>query len=155
MGSPTELLIITGMSGAGRSTAAKALEDLGWYVVDNLPPQLIGELADLTSGAEPAVHRIAVAVDVRGRSFFSELSQAIENASKAGLNAFSEVLMQEYPVERRSIAIRERIVLPLVIIQHFALQRINENKNPDLNEIYNKLVIRTVYGIVNAGRNLA
>jgi RNase adapter protein RapZ len=82
---PTELLIITGMSGAGRSTAAKALEDLGWYVVDNLPPQLIGELADLTSGAEPAVRRIAVAVDVRGRSFFSELAQAVENAGKSGL----------------------------------------------------------------------
>jgi phosphoenolpyruvate carboxylase len=67
----------------------------------------------------------------------------------------SEVLMQEYPVERRSIAIRERIVLPLVIIQHYALQCLNKNEHPELNDIYNKLVIRTVYGIVNAGRNLA
>jgi phosphoenolpyruvate carboxylase len=67
----------------------------------------------------------------------------------------SEVLMQEYPVERKSIAIRERIVLPLVIIQHYALQCLNKNEHPELNDIYNKLVIRTVYGIVNAGRNLA
>lgn len=67
----------------------------------------------------------------------------------------SDVLMQEYPIERKSIAIRERIVLPLVIIQHYALQCINEHKNDELNDIYNKLVIRTVYGIVNAGRNLA
>jgi phosphoenolpyruvate carboxylase len=66
-----------------------------------------------------------------------------------------DVLMGEYPVERRSIAIRERIVLPLVIIQHYALQCLNKNEHPELNDVYNKLVIRTVYGIVNAGRNLA
>ena len=67
----------------------------------------------------------------------------------------SQVIMQEYPVEKRSIAVRERIVLPLVIVQHYALQCLNNNKNPELNDVYNKLVIRTVYGIVNAGRNLA
>ncbi|WP_183559105.1 phosphoenolpyruvate carboxylase [Mucilaginibacter sp. SP1R1] len=67
----------------------------------------------------------------------------------------SSVLMEEYPVERRSIAIREKIVLPLVIIQHYALQRLNNSDDSELTEIYDKLVIRTVYGIVNAGRNLA
>ncbi|MEO6150342.1 MAG: phosphoenolpyruvate carboxylase, partial [Mucilaginibacter sp.] len=67
----------------------------------------------------------------------------------------SEGLMQEYPVEGRSIAIREKIVLPLVIIQHYALQLLNNNTNPEMTDIYNKLIIRTVYGIVNAGRNLA
>jgi len=67
----------------------------------------------------------------------------------------SKVLMEEYPVERRSIAIRERIVLPLVMIQHYALQCLNNSTDEELNKIYNKLVIRTVYGIVNAGRNLA
>ena len=67
----------------------------------------------------------------------------------------NKILMQEYPVERRSIAIREKIVLPLVLIQHYALQCLNNNADPELTKIYNKLVIRTVYGIVNAGRNLA
>ncbi len=67
----------------------------------------------------------------------------------------TSVLMQEYPVERRSIAIREKIVLPLVIIQHYALQCLNNCNDEELIKIYNKLVIRTVYGIVNAGRNLA
>jgi phosphoenolpyruvate carboxylase len=67
----------------------------------------------------------------------------------------TEVLMQDSPVDRRSIAIREKIVLPLVIIQHFALQCLNNNTDKDLTEVYDKLVIRTVYGIVNAGRNLA
>jgi len=64
-------------------------------------------------------------------------------------------LMDEFPVERRSIGIRERIVQPLVIIQHYALQCLNsDNCNEALIETYDKLVIRTVYGIVNAGRNL-
>jgi phosphoenolpyruvate carboxylase len=65
------------------------------------------------------------------------------------------VLMEEFPVEKKSIAVRERIVLPLVIIQHYALQRLNKNDHPELTDNYKKLVIRTVYGIVNAGRNLA
>jgi len=67
----------------------------------------------------------------------------------------TNALMEEYPVERRSIAIREKIVLPLVIMQHYALQCLSKSNDEELNKIYNKLVIRTVYGIVNAGRNLA
>jgi phosphoenolpyruvate carboxylase len=67
----------------------------------------------------------------------------------------SESLMDEYPIEKRSIALRERIVLPLVIIQHYALHQLNHQPNNQFTDIYNKLVIRTVYGIVNAGRNSA
>jgi phosphoenolpyruvate carboxylase len=67
----------------------------------------------------------------------------------------TKVLMEEFPVDRRSIAIREKIVLPLVIVQHYALQCLNNTDDEELTGIYNKLVIRTVYGIVNAGRNLA
>lgn len=68
----------------------------------------------------------------------------------------TNALMEQYPVERMSIALRERIVLPLVIIQHYALQQLQKLKPEDPQvAIYNKLVIRTVYGIVNAGRNLA
>ncbi|RFZ84978.1 phosphoenolpyruvate carboxylase [Mucilaginibacter terrenus] len=65
------------------------------------------------------------------------------------------MLMEESPVERHSIALRERIVLPLVIVQHYALQCLNKEHDEELTSIYNKLIIRTVYGIVNAGRNLA
>ena len=62
--STKELLVVTGMSGAGRSTVAHALEDLGWYVVDNLPPALLPALAKQSSDGElPA---LAVVVDVRG-----------------------------------------------------------------------------------------
>ncbi|TWR31470.1 phosphoenolpyruvate carboxylase [Mucilaginibacter pallidiroseus] len=66
----------------------------------------------------------------------------------------SKVLMEEYPIESRSIAIREKIILPLVVIQHYALNQLDTVKDSELEGIYKKLVIRTVYGIINAGRNL-
>jgi UPF0042 nucleotide-binding protein len=68
-----ELLIVTGMSGAGRSTVGNSLEDLGWYVVDNLPPQMLGPIADLFTITKAPVPRLAVIIDVRGGEFFSEL----------------------------------------------------------------------------------
>ena len=64
-----EILIVTGMSGAGRTTAANALEDLGWYVVDNLPPQMLRPLLDLTGLAAGALPKIAAVVDVRAVSY--------------------------------------------------------------------------------------
>lgn len=63
-------------------------------------------------------------------------------------------LMQEYPVEKNSIALRERIMLPLVVLQHYALEKAKTAGDAELKSTYEKLVIRTVYGIVNAGRNL-
>ncbi len=92
----TELLMITGMSGAGRSTTIKALEDLGWYVVDNLPPSLLPSLVDLAratqldpgadADADPVVDigHLAVAVDVRGRRFFDQLDAALAAIKERG-----------------------------------------------------------------------
>ncbi len=74
-----ELLIVTGMSGAGRSTAANALEDLDWYVVDNLPPQMLRPLVDLAGRAGSTLPRIAAVVDVRGRGFFADLQDMIQS----------------------------------------------------------------------------
>jgi phosphoenolpyruvate carboxylase len=66
------------------------------------------------------------------------------------------VLMENYPVERRSIAVREKIILPLVLIQHYALKHLQETDHTEEEQqSYEKLAIRTVYGIVNAGRNSA
>lgn len=73
-----ELLIVTGLSGAGRSTVGNALEDLGWYVVDNLPPQMLGPIADLFTITKTPVPRLAVVADVRGGEFFSELEENIK-----------------------------------------------------------------------------
>jgi UPF0042 nucleotide-binding protein len=78
-----ELLILTGMSGAGRSTVAHSLEDLGWYVVDNLPPALLPALAKQSSDGElPA---LAVVVDVRGGKFFDDLNAALANLKNSGI----------------------------------------------------------------------
>jgi len=84
-GEPPELVVISGMSGAGRSTAAKVLEDLGWFVVDNLPPSLIPTMVDLAARTQGSVPRIAVVVDVRGRSFFEHLHEALEQMDSGGL----------------------------------------------------------------------
>ncbi len=70
-----ELLIVTGMSGAGRSTVGNALEDLGWYVVDNLPPQMLGPISDLFTLTKTNLPKLAVVIDVRGGEFFSELHE--------------------------------------------------------------------------------
>ncbi len=73
----TGFTIITGLSGAGRSEAAHCLEDLGYFVVDNLPPALLSKMAELTSRpGGPA--RVAIVVDARGGVFFGELSKALE-----------------------------------------------------------------------------
>jgi RNase adapter protein RapZ len=72
-----ELLVVTGMSGAGRSTVGNALEDLGWYVVDNLPPIMLGPITDLFTNTKTPVPRLAVIIDVRGGEFFTELEENI------------------------------------------------------------------------------
>ncbi|WP_345803380.1 RNase adapter RapZ [Microbacterium sp. AZCO] len=103
-----EILIVTGMSGAGRSTAADALEDLGWYVVDNLPPQMLKPLLDLTGLAAGALPRVAVVVDVRGRDLFSDLpevTRALRDARQhlrvLFLDASDEVLVRRFEAVRR------------------------------------------------------
>ena len=69
----SEVLVIAGMSGAGRTTAAHALEDHGWDVVENMPPALFGTLAELIARSPEAFPRLAIVVDVRSRSYFEEL----------------------------------------------------------------------------------
>ena len=66
-------IIITGLSGAGKSEAVRALEDLGFFCVDNLPPTLIPKFAELASQSEGKIDRIALVVDIRSREFFDKL----------------------------------------------------------------------------------
>ena len=79
------IIVVTGLSGAGRSTAAKCLEDLGYFVVDNLPPELIATMVDLGSRSHGAVTKIAVVMDVRSRAFSSDLRGVIEDLASRGL----------------------------------------------------------------------
>src|SRR5690349_12555648 len=95
------------MSGAGRSTAANALEDLGWYVVDNLPPQMLRPLLDLTELAAGVLPKVAVVVDVRGRDLFSDLPDAMRALRERRqirllfLDAADDVLVRRFEAVRR------------------------------------------------------
>jgi RNase adapter protein RapZ len=82
--SAPDIVIVTGMSGAGRSTAAKSLEDLGWFVVDNLPPALLPTMLDLADRASLA--GIAAIVDVRSRAFSTDLKSAISSLGARGVS---------------------------------------------------------------------
>jgi UPF0042 nucleotide-binding protein len=82
--SAPDIVIITGMSGAGRSTAAKSLEDLGWFVVDNLPPALLPTMLDLADRA--SLPGIAAIVDVRSRAFSTDLKSAISSLGARGVS---------------------------------------------------------------------
>ncbi|HET8589166.1 MAG TPA: RNase adapter RapZ [Nakamurella sp.] len=104
-----EVAVISGLSGAGRSTAAKCLEDLGWFVVDNLPPELIATMVDLGARSRGAVTRIAVVLDVRSRAFTADLAAVIKDLDARGyrprvlyLDASDAALIRRYEANRRA-----------------------------------------------------
>ena len=103
-----EVLLITGMSGAGRSHAADSVEDMGWYVVDNLPPKLLVPLVDMMTSSGSSVHKLAAVIDVRSRSYFDDLSAVLAHLDDLGvktrilfLDASNEVLIKRYESVRR------------------------------------------------------
>ncbi|MFC4126950.1 RNase adapter RapZ [Nocardia rhizosphaerae] len=105
---PVEVVIVTGLSGAGRGTAARVLEDLGWYVTDNLPPELIGRMIELGAAAQPPIRRLALVMDVRSRFFTGDLSGVTEQLRVAGirtrvlyLEASDDVLIRRFGFARR------------------------------------------------------
>ncbi len=101
----SEVVVVTGMSGAGRSTVAHAMEDLGWYVVDNLPPALLSNLCEM---AAKTVTNMAVVIDVRGRQFFDDLNVALSEIGERGIarrilfvDAADDVLIRRFESTRR------------------------------------------------------
>ena len=109
-----ELLVVTGMSGAGRSTAADALEDHGWYVVENLPPQMLGTLAELVSHAPQSIPKLAVVVDVRSKALFTDIRTALKTLEASGvmfrvlfLDANDDVLVRRFEQGRRPHPLQE------------------------------------------------
>lgn len=104
-----EVAVVTGLSGAGRSTAAKVLEDLGWFVVDNLPPELISTVVDLGAQSRAGLTKIAVVMDVRSRRFTGDLAAVIRQLDAKGLRprvlfleASDALLIRRFEQVRRS-----------------------------------------------------
>lgn len=102
-----DVIIVTGMSGAGRTTAGDVLEDRGWYVVDNLPPSMIVELMELTAD-DPQRQKVAAVVDVRSRDFTTELAQALASLTERGwrprvvfVDSSDEALVRRFDAVRR------------------------------------------------------
>ena len=93
MNEDVKLLIITGMSGAGKSQAIQSMEDLGFFCVDNLPPILIPKFAELCLQSEGKINKIALVVDIRGGEFFNDLFEALEEVKNLGI--YFEILFLE------------------------------------------------------------
>ncbi len=104
-----DVVLVTGLSGAGRGTAAKVLEDLGWYVADNLPPELIARMVDLGLAAGSRITRLAVVMDVRSRGFTGDLDMVRHDLASRRitprvlfLDASDDILVRRYENNRRS-----------------------------------------------------
>ena len=104
-----DVVLVTGLSGAGRGTAAKVLEDLGWYVADNLPPELIARMVDLGLAAGSRITQLAVVMDVRSRGFTGDLDWVRKDLATRNitprvlfLEASDDILVRRYEQNRRS-----------------------------------------------------
>ena len=106
----TKLVVITGMSGAGKSVAIQSFEDLGYYCVDNLPPTLLPKFLELMKDSKNNIHKVALVMDLRGREFFDSLFESLDTLSEEDwikehilfLDAKDEQLVSRYKETRRS-----------------------------------------------------
>ena len=102
-----EFIIVTGVSGSGKSSAANVLEDIGFFCIDNMPPQLIPKFAELC-GENSSIKKVAIVVDIRGGELFLQLWENVENMRKQGINvkvlfiyADRDVIKRRYKETRR------------------------------------------------------
>src|SRR5690625_1323711 len=106
----TKLLIITGMSGAGKTVAVRSFEDLGYYCVDNLPPTLLPKFLELMKDSTNNIQKVALVMDLRGREFFDSLFEALDTLDREEwieehiifFDAKDETLVSRYKETRRS-----------------------------------------------------
>lgn len=104
-----EVKIITGLSGAGKSTVLKSLEDMGYYCIDNLPPALMGQFVSMCQSMAEPIEEVAIGIDVRGRHFFDELEPQLQslkalfpNCQVVFLDASDKVLIDRFKETRRT-----------------------------------------------------
>ncbi len=103
-----EVLLVTGMSGAGRTRAAASLEDMGWYVIDNLPPRMLIPLVDMMTSSGSHIHKLAAVIDVRALEYFRDLAAVMSHLDDLDvhhrllfLDASDAVLVKRYEFARR------------------------------------------------------
>jgi len=137
-------VIITGLSGAGKSQAVQVLEDLGFYCVDNMPPALVPQFTELCAHSQGRVSRLAVVMDIRGGYFFQDLSGAIQNLRFIGftprlifLESTEETLVRRFKETRRRhpLATRHRTLLESIRLERKQMQ--------DLRAIADKVIDTT------------
>lgn len=132
-----KFIIVTGLSGAGKSLAAKVLEDFGYFCVDNLPPLLIPKFAEIVAQSHGSINKVALVSDVRGGRFFDHLLQALASLEDMGfgyeilfLEASDEVLVRRYKESRRRHPLSvEGGVLEGLELEKRKLQHIRERAN--------------------------
>jgi len=131
----TDFVIVTGLSGAGKSQTLKMLEDMGFFCVDNLPPALVPKFAELCSGGQGHVRRVALVTDIRGGAFFADLQWALDQLRQLGvdyrvlfLEASPETLINRYQESRRRhpLASRRRTLPEAIQVEREQLQEIYE-----------------------------
>lgn len=137
-----KFVIVTGLSGSGKSEAMKALEDIGFYCVDNLPPALIVNFAELFFQANSKMDKVALGIDIRGREFFETLNFALEQLSDANykydmlyLDCDDSVLIKRYKMTRRNH--------PLAVNSQISDGILEERKIMEPLKKYSKMIIDT------------
>lgn len=131
------VLIITGLSGAGKSQAVNCLEDMGYYCVDNLPPALLNKFVELGLQSEGKVDKVALVIDVRGGEFFNDLSQALQELKEAHipfeilfLEASDEVLVRRFKESRRRHPLADnRSLLEAIQVERDMLEELRGQAN--------------------------
>lgn len=140
MGKETEglhVLIITGLSGAGKSQAINCLEDMGYYCVDNLPPALLNKFVELSLQSEGKIEKVALVCDVRGGEFFNDLSRALDELESGHipfeilfLQASNEVLVRRFKESRRRHPLAaERNLLEAIQLERDMLEELRGRAN--------------------------
>ena len=158
-----EFLIITGMSGAGKSQAANTLEDLGWYCIDNMPAQLIPKFAELYSASPGKFCKVAFIVDIRGEVEFDTLYSELDGLKKQGFNCRTifmecadEVIISRYKYTRRThplVAAKDITIAEALRIERAALEpaRLRADYTIDTAKLTPAQLKEKICGIVNTG----
>lgn len=129
----SEFLVIAGLSGAGRSTAADTFEDLGWFVIDNIPPALITKVADLVGRPGSETERVALVVGRGGGGYLEDVSPALDNLRSTGarvrvlfLDASDEVLVRRFEGTKRRHPLAGEGVVEAIARERIMLNRIKD-----------------------------